>query len=135
LIRDDFDRIGYEIGTSDHPGESLVLNAEEFGVPQTRHRLFFLGYRRGAASPIAGVATLWGGAASMKRTGSRSVGRASRLAAPEANLPTCLWLSVQAHAQHENGGSYCAHLILPARRSRECRQHICQLDVPAPEGT
>jgi site-specific DNA-cytosine methylase len=52
-IREDFDTIGYEIGTSDRPGESLLLNAEEFGVPQTRRRLFFLGFRRGDTSPVA----------------------------------------------------------------------------------
>jgi DNA (cytosine-5)-methyltransferase 1 len=57
MIRYDFDRIGYDIGTSDKPGEPLVLNAEEFGAPQTRRRLFFLGYRRGATAAIAAPRT------------------------------------------------------------------------------
>lgn len=52
-IREDFDRIGYEIGTSDEPGFPALLDAEDYGVPQTRKRLFFLGFRRGVTSPVA----------------------------------------------------------------------------------
>lgn len=51
-ITADFDRIGYDIGTSDAPDRPLFLDAEDFGVPQTRRRLFYLGFRRGAASRI-----------------------------------------------------------------------------------
>lgn len=52
-IREDFDQMGYDIGTIDRPGEPLFLDAEDYGVPQTRRRLFFLGFRRGTAASIA----------------------------------------------------------------------------------
>lgn len=52
-IREDFDRIGYEIGTIDRPGEPLFLDAEDFGVPQTRKRLFYVGFLRGRTAPVA----------------------------------------------------------------------------------
>lgn len=54
-IRADFDEIKYEIGTIDDEGrgQPLFLDAEDFGVPQTRKRLFFLGFRRGVTSPVA----------------------------------------------------------------------------------
>jgi hypothetical protein len=42
--------------------------------------------------------------------------------------------SVQAHAQHEHGGGYGAHLIVRAGRDGERRQQVCQADVPAPHG-
>ena len=54
LIRDDFDRIGYELGAIDGegPGLPLLLDAQDFGVPQTRKQLFFLGFRRGVTAPV-----------------------------------------------------------------------------------
>lgn len=52
-IREDFDRMGYDLGTVETPGQALFLDAEDFGVPQTRRRLFFLGFRRGRTASIA----------------------------------------------------------------------------------
>lgn len=51
-IRDDFDRLGYDIGTVEQRGKPLLLEAADFGVPQTRRRLFFLGFRRGRTAPV-----------------------------------------------------------------------------------
>jgi Ion channel len=47
--------------------------------------------------------------------------------------PTCPRCSVQAHAQHQHGGGYAAHVIVTAHRRGEVRQHLCQLDVPTPQ--
>jgi DNA (cytosine-5)-methyltransferase 1 len=59
-IRSDFDELEYEVGTIDDPyidgcgiGQPLFLDAKDFGVPQTRKRLFYLGFRRGFAAPVA----------------------------------------------------------------------------------
>jgi site-specific DNA-cytosine methylase len=52
MIRSHFDDLGYNIGTTDQPGQPLLLDAEDFGVPQTRRRLFFIGFRRGRTAPV-----------------------------------------------------------------------------------
>jgi DNA (cytosine-5)-methyltransferase 1 len=67
-IREDFERLGYDIGTADAPGVPLLLEAAEFGVPQTRRRLFFLGFRRGHTAPVLSPRPTHTGQTSRART-------------------------------------------------------------------
>jgi site-specific DNA-cytosine methylase len=53
LISRDFASLGYQIGTTAEPGRPLFLEAAEFGVPQTRKRLFYLGFKIGQTTPVA----------------------------------------------------------------------------------
>ena len=67
-IREDFERLGYDIGTADAPGVPFLLEAAEFGVPQTRRRLFFIGFRRGHTAPVLSPRPTHTGQTSRART-------------------------------------------------------------------
>src|SRR5260370_1114388 len=67
-IREDFDMLEYDIGTADAPGVPLLLEAAEFGVPQTRRRLFFVGFRRGLTAPVHSPRPTHAGPTSRTRT-------------------------------------------------------------------
>jgi len=51
-IRDDFERLQYDVGASG-VGDPWLLKAERYGVPETRQRLFFVGVRRGFTGPVS----------------------------------------------------------------------------------
>ena len=46
ILRAELERIGY------HTLEPRILNAADYGVPQRRNRVFFMGYRDGEAAPV-----------------------------------------------------------------------------------